>query len=290
MTDIQSIFVSTHGAELRSLVANNREYLWQGDPKFWGRCAPILFPIVGRLANDTLRIDGEEYVMKQHGFARDAEFVQKQNRFEMVRDDKRDNYPYSFDLSANYIVKGDTLSCEWEVKNLGNKDLHFQIGAHPAFNMPDYRVEDEIHGFIQCYDAENNVVSPVIVNRLDNGLRCSYEAPKLLLNSEAIIAITDTTFANDAIIIEGKQVQKVTLFDKQGHEVLTVSSPQAESFGLWAPYKPGCPFVCIEPWCGIADRASFCGDISERECNHSLASGATYLFEYSIIINKIETN
>ena len=57
---------------------------------------------------------------------------------------------------------------------------------------------------------------------------------------------------------------------------------QAQAFGLWAPQKPGCPFVCIEPWNGIADPVGFAGDIAERELDHCLGAGESYLFEYSI--------
>ena len=286
MNTIQHIEVSTHGAELTSLLANGRENLWQGDPKFWGRRAPILFPIVGRLDNDTLRIDGKEYEMKQHGFARDSEFVQEgENQYRMV-ETTLTNYPYHYDLSVEYRVEGNTLSCLWLVQNKGNKDMHFQIGAHPAFLLPDYDANDECHALIQFYDKDGQAVSPLIYNHLVDGLRCSYGIPMALNNNNGILAINKHTFANDALLIEGRQVESVALHDKFGHPVLTVSCPNADAFGLWAPNKLGCPFVCIEPWCGIADRDTFKGDISERDCNHSLASGESFLFNYSIHIHK----
>ena len=92
------------------------------------------------------------------------------------------------------------------------------------------------------------------------------------------------TFANDALLVEGGQVAGAVLLNKAGHEVLKVSCPQAEAFGLWAPNKKGCPFVCIEPWCGIADRVGFNGDIKERDCIHSLAPNETYNYTYSLSI------
>lgn len=279
------IQVSTHGAELQSLLANGREYLWHGDPEFWGRRAPILFPIVGRLADDTLRIDGREYRMKQHGFARDAEFVRCDGKYVLVEDGYRENYPYAFELVAEYTTQGNTLICDWKVTNRDDKTMYFQIGAHPAFMLPDYNATDEVHGFIQCYDANDKIVSPMVFNCLENGLRVHYGQPKMLINDKAILALTNTTFADDAILIEADQVAKVAMFDKQGKWVLTVSCPQAEAFGLWAPFKKGCPFVCIEPWCGIADRVGFKGDISERDCIHSLAPEETFEFTYSIMIN-----
>ena len=300
---IQQIQVSTHGAELQSIVADGREYLWQGDSTFWARRSPILFPIVGRLANDTLRIGGREYTMKQHGFARDAEFapLQLSASFSylggwsiipsdepifmgMVNDEPIANYPYDFDLKVRYVIFEKTLEVNWDVKNLGDKTMYFQIGAHPAFLLPDYDTEDNLHGFIRFYDKNGKTISPLLHNHLDGGLRCPYDKPLALDNDEGLLALNDTTFANDALLIEGSQVASAALLNKYGREVLRVSCPQAEAFGIWAPNKPGCPFVCIEPWCGIADNAEFKGEISERDCIHSLALNETYEFTYLITI------
>lgn len=278
------ISVSHKGAELQNITANGREYLWQGDPEFWGRRAPILFPIVGKLADDNLRVNGHEYTMKQHGFARDTEFVEQDGKY-VLTENGRDDYPYAYELAVKYLVDGNTLTCNWQVTNRGDDTMYFQIGAHPAFLLPEYDAKDAIHGYIMCYDANDNVVSPMLFSTLVNGLRAHYSQPKTLLNNKGILALTDTTFADDAILLEAQQVAKVALFDKQGKRVLTVSCQQADAFGLWAPNKPGCPFVCIEPWCGIADNAEFKGDISERDCIHSLESGKSFEFRYSITLN-----
>lgn len=278
------ISVSNKGAELQSLVANGREYFWQGDPAFWSRRAPVLFPIVGRLAADELHINSHEYTMKQHGFARDTEFVERDGWY-VLTENGRENYPYAYELAVKYKIDGNTLTCNWQVTNRGDDTMFFQIGAHPAFLLPEYNANDAIHGYIQCYDADNNIVSPVVFSSLVNGLRVHYGQPKVLLNEKGILALTNTTFADDAILIEAQQVAKVALFDKYGKRVLTVSCPQANAFGLWAPNKLGCPFVCIEPWCGIADNAGFKGDISERDCIHSLEPGKRFEFCYSITLN-----
>lgn len=301
-SDLQ-ITIGHIGAELVSIQRDGREYLWSGDPQYWSRHATILFPIVGRLANDTLRINGKSYSMKQHGFARNAEFTLQNARLDiapnnvvfnsvnppvryiMDRYGLIPNYPYEFSLAVDYEIQGNTVCCSWEVRNNGTDTMHFQIGAHPAFMLPEYDVNDAIHGYIQCYDSENNVVSPMIFSSLVNGLRVNYGQPKVLSNDRGILELTNTTFADDAILIEKKQVTKIALFDKHGKRILTVSCPQAEAFGIWAPNKPGCPFVCIEPWCGIADRFDFNGDIEEREYIHCLESGNTYLFSYSIQIH-----
>lgn len=278
------ISVSHKGAELQNITANGREYLWKGDPVFWGRRAPILFPIVGKLADDKLRINGHEYTMKQHGFARDTEFEERDGGY-VLTENGRENYPYAYELAVKYLVDGNMLTCNWQVTSRSDDTMHFQIGAHPAFLLPEYDAKDAIHGYIMCYDANDNVVSPMLFSTLVNGLRAHYSQPKTLLNNKGILALTDTTFADDAILLEAQQVAKVALFDKQGKRVLTVSCQQADAFGLWAPNKPGCPFVCIEPWCGIADNAEFKGDISEHDCIHSLESGKSFEFRYSITLN-----
>lgn len=297
------IRVNTKGAELASIIANGREYLWQGNSCFWGRRAPILFPIVGKLANNTLRIDGKVYTMSQHGFARDTEFVQSQFSalynpltglqlllsdeplfLQMLKDGPIANYLYDFSLKVRYAVFGNTLDVDWEVKNCGDNDMYFQIGAHPAFMLPDYNPDSVIHGYLRCYDHEGQSVLPISSSHLEGGLRVITESIEVE-NNKGLIPITNSIFANDAILLDGGNINSVGLIDLQGKEILRVNCPQAEVFGLWAPNKPGCPFVCIEPWCGVADRKGFNGDISEKDCIHSLAPNEIFEFSYSITIN-----
>lgn len=278
--------MSNHGAELQSLVANGHEYLWQGDQEFWGRRAPILFPIVGRLADDTLRIDGANYKMKQHGFARDSVFVERDGKY-VLTENGRDNYPYPYELAVNYIIEGNTLICHWEVKNIGNKTMYFQIGAHPAFMLPNYDASVAVHGYLRCYNSDGRVVMPIVSSKLINGLR-QVTDKRVLCDKNALIPITNTTFAEDALLLEGCNIASVALVDMTGKEMLRVNCPQAEVFGLWAPNKPECTFVCIEPWCGVADCVGFRGNISKRDYIHSLKPKENYEFTYTITIEKNE--
>ena len=161
--------VSTHGAELQSLQCDGKEYLWHGDAKYWGRRSPILFPMVGKVYGDVFRVDGKEYPMGQHGFARDSEFVKVGERY-VLTGCPLERYPFKFELSVRYRAEGRRFVAEWEVLNTDSRPMHFQIGAHPALLLPDYREEDPVHGYLQCFDAEGKAVAdPRAGQRLHHG-------------------------------------------------------------------------------------------------------------------------
>ena len=277
--------VASHGAELQSLQCDGKEYLWHGDPKYWGRRSPILFPMVGKVYNDTFRVDGKEYKMGQHGFARDAEFAFDGERY-VLAGCPLEKYPYKFELSVRYRAEGRRFYAEWEVLNTDTRDIHFQIGAHPALMLPDYRPEDPVHGYLQCFDAEGNVVKqPMIPHGLDSGYITELDAPvPMPVDEDGLLPITGETFSIDTFVLEQGSVKSVMLLDKAKRPYLSVGSDQTEAYGIWAPYKPGCPFVCLEPWCGITDLVGFKGELSERYLNHRLAPGEKFEFTYWIEI------
>ena len=162
--DQLSVIISPHGAELQS-IKNNRghEFLWQGDPKYWGRRSPILFPIVGSLWNGTAHFGGKDCQMGRHGFARDMDFklVAKGDAQAVFalhdNDETLKKYPYHFNLAVSYKLKGNTIAVTWHVENTDDKPISFQIGGHPAFNIPDLKAGEPIH----CMDSIFLVFSPV---------------------------------------------------------------------------------------------------------------------------------
>ena len=290
--DNLTIEVSEHGAELISLRCGNREYLWNGDAVYWNRHSPVLFPVVGKPYNNELHISGKVYPMKQHGFARDSEFEQVEFGpgmcFRMKDTDHREVYPYRYGLEVAYLIQGSTLTVSWYVENLDEYKMYYQIGAHPAFLLPDYDPKDEIHGYMRYYDnyrSDDHNVSPILTFALDDGNRVPLADPKRLPHE---MPITADTFAHDALMIKNEwckqEVSTVTLCDKQGNPVLTVDCIDADAYGIWAPHKEGCPFVCIEPWQGICDQKGFTGDISERDIIRCINPGDHGHFEYTITI------
>ena len=202
-------------------------------------------------------------------------------RFRMKEADRRDIYPYRFGLEVNYIIQGKALWVCWYVENLDNRDMYYQIGAHPAFLLPDYNPADDIHGYIQ-YDYEGQSVSPLLASQLEDGNRVARKDGGVRLPS--VMPIKRDSFANDALMIEDGQVTEATLCDKHGDRVLSVFSFDADAYGIWAPYKEGCPFVCLEPWQGICDRKGFVGDISNRDVIRAIQAGDHGHFDYKITL------
>lgn len=149
-----TIQIADHGAELISICANETEYLWQADPQFWGRHSPVLFPIVGRVWNNTYRHEGKTYSLGQHGFARDMDFqltYEEENAAIYTLESNEETlklYPFPFVLEIGYRLKGNRIEVMWSVQNTGSKVMHFQIGAHPAFYYRDLTPETSERGFL----------------------------------------------------------------------------------------------------------------------------------------------
>ncbi len=287
--DLLTITIDTLGAELRNITANRtrHEYLWQGDPAFWGRRSPVLFPIVGAVSRGSYSMDGNTYAMSQHGFARDREFsiIDSANEneawFSLEADDTTlPIYPRRFRLEIGYALHETRISVMWRVTNLDTRTMHFQIGAHPAFNYPAFNPADSLHGFFDT-DARDTLVSQVIAQ---NGCVGS-EDIEIDIDADRLLPITESTFSRDAIILANRQVHRVSLLDTQKSPYITLlfDSPLV---GLWSP-SPKAPFVCIEPWWGRCDRLGFDGDFSDREYINTLEPGQTFTASYTILVDNI---
>ena len=274
--DILKISVDTHGAELSSIFnkKENKEMLWHGDPQFWGRKSPVLFPVVGKYKNGKTTYNGKEYALGQHGFARDSEFtLVEQNETKLVfalesNEETLAKYPFKFRLVCSFELENDRIIVGWNVENTDDKTIHFSIGAHPAF----YCEKDKT---VLAMNKENLKYS--LVN--SDGL---YTPEKY--DVESSFVLHDNIFDKDALIIENSNVTEVSLVDND-KKYITVKF-DAPLFGIWSPTKKNAPFVCIEPWYGRCDGADFDGDITERDWGNALNVGETWYKEYEIIIHE----
>ncbi len=280
-----TINISATGAELQNIIKNGREYLWQGDKRFWGRRSPVLFPIVGRVWNNIYRVDGKSYELGQHGFARDMEFdlISKDtNCIEYVCESNENtlkDYPFPFKLYISYILKDNRVIVRWKVENTGDKDMYFQIGAHPAFNFPDLNTTTDKRGFFAFYGKKDLVYNIPI----EKG--CVGDKYQPLHLKEGLMEVDIHTFDCDTYLFEDNQLRKVTFLDKKHFPYISVEF-DAPLLALWSPTKehPDCPFFCIEPWYGRCDSLNYEGEFKDREYTQYLPPKRSFEVSYSIII------
>lgn len=278
-----TIQVDSMGAELKSLkrVADAREYMWHGDPAYWGRTSPVLFPIVGALKNGRYRIGDREYPMGQHGFARDMEFqLKSQVASEIWFSLHSDTgtlaaYPYPFLLEIGYELMGSTVTVKWRVSNSEKGPICFSIGGHPAFLCPIDPGTDQTQYKLR-FDAKEQIVSSCIEGGLLGKEKKTYRL------RDGVLPITADLFDGDALVIENDQAHSVALAGPDGMPYLTVDF-DAPLFGIWSPPKKRAPFICIEPWYGRCDSVDFSGEFQDREWGQSL-SGGSFEVQYRITV------
>lgn len=288
---ILTVEIERKGAQLSSILSDDsgREYLWQGDPSVWKFRAPVLFPIVGALSDNTLRQDGKEYTMTQHGFARDMEFeIIKYRKDEVVfrlesSEATHAKYPYDFALEIGYKLNSRDIIVSYRVINPSKEEIFFQIGAHPGFNYANYDPEAKVQGYLKFDDEQK---SEEIVSRFINDKGLLNKTEKRFKLEDQMIEITKNTFNDGALILENSQAKEITLLDanKEPYVKVTFDTPLV---GLWSISKRSyAPFVCIEPWFGRCDADGYKGEYSQKDWIQSLQGEQTFETEFSIWIGK----
>ena len=293
--DIIKIKVNSHGAELVSIIKKdtNEEYLWQ-KKRYWKRSSPVLFPFVGNVTENFYSVDGKKYAMGQHGFARDMDFTLLAKLPDEVwlgldwDSETLEKYPYKFNLKIGYKISGSEVMCMWRVST-ESEEMHFMIGAHPAFNCPPRKVEDPVlnseeeiinHDRTGCFiDYHTN--HPIKYNLCDGKYLGFFDLDMECENG--CMRIDEHSFDRDALIIENNQTHEVSLMTKEKEPFVTVKFEEP-LVGIWSPVGESVPFVCIEPWFGRTDRVGFNGDISQREYEQNVKRGEEFCSTYTIII------
>ena len=245
--------IKSFGAELNSLqkIDEDLEYMWQGDSKYWNRHSPILFPIVGRLKNDSYTYQNQKYNMTQHGFARDKEFEVIKNEvdfmeFRLKSDEKTlEIYPFSFELYLSYKLEKNSLIVSYKVINKSDDKMLFSIGAHPAFNWTLKEDEKKENYFLEFENIKET--KRYFLN--DKGLVYDSVDLKIIDNK---IALNEELFKNDALVFEDLNIKTLTLKNSINENYIKLNFENFPYLGIWS--KPtGAPFICIEPWFGVAD-------------------------------------
>jgi galactose mutarotase-like enzyme len=269
------------GAELSSIInqQNNYEFIWQANSAIWGRQAPVLFPIVGKLKENKIKINNRYYVLNQHGFARDVNFEIIEIYTDMVSfmlestAETLQWWPYDFKLIISYKLKNNSLISTFNVINTGNEDMPFSIGAHPGFALP-------VHDLNQ-YEIQFNNTNQLVANKLQNGLISSDtfkvgSNKKLLLNSQI--------FKGDALVFKNIEFNQVQLKHLQSNFEVNMQFNGFNYFGIWNKY-PEQSFICLEPWAGIADTIEATGNIHDKEGIIWLKAGQSLQFDFTTTFN-----
>ncbi|MFZ5796023.1 MAG: aldose 1-epimerase family protein [Sphingomonas sp.] len=267
-----SAAINPFGAELTHLRdADGRELMTDADPAFWTGHAPLLFPIVGRLNGDVLRVNGVEYPMKQHGFARRSLFTlveQSATHAVFLLQDSaetRTAYPFTFALRVTYTITDATLEIAVAIENRSESPLPASFGFHPAFAWPlPYGLPRADHRIVFAED-EPEPLRELVGSAISSGRRPSPLQGRTL-------ALDDALFTQDALIWDPVHSQSVRYGASTGPQ-LRIDFPDTPMLGIWT--KPGAAFVCVEPWHGIADPVGFAGELTEKPGIFTLAPGET---------------
>ncbi len=281
--DRLSVRIENIGAQIISVRDwAGTEYMWQREPDIWPRTAPILFPVIGRLRNDAYRVNGKEYRMERHGFARDMPFsVVRQTDtsvvFSVSSDEKiKEKYPFDFTLDIGYQLDGSNLMKTHSVTNHSAEEMFFELGGHDGFrvaldaaeSMEDYYIsfegESELHPLLKREDFLYS----------DERGNIPLDAGKLWLTMDL--------FRQDAIVLDQLQSRKVILGNAKGTRRIGFRFPDFPLLGIWTPDKPfDTNFVCLEAWSSLPD--SIMADMELRSKIHicRLGAGERKIFRYT---------
>lgn len=271
--------ISASGAELCSLTdSDGNEYIWTAED-VWKRHAPLLFPFVCNTRSKKYTVNGAEYALSNHGFARDTEFSRAGSTDNSVTlkmtstEETKKSYPYDFELTVTYSLEGGKLNTACEVKNIGSGDMPFFIGGHPGFLCP-FRADKD--STFEDYDVVYEKPETVIQELEDGNIT--------VLENGTSVPVTRELFKNDVFLKDKPVSSSVSLVSRKSGKAVTVSYDNSGCIAVWSPYDDRGEFVCLEPW---AAAPVYCCDTEElTEMPHAkhIAGGETYRFGFDISI------
>lgn len=253
-----TVNISSLGAEIKRLTYKGEDRIHDSNPLFWGRSAPILFPNIGTILNSVAYIDNLKYAMKKHGFLRDTEASKVSSSHDSVTftfvstKESLEIYPYNFKLEIKYFLENDELFSEIHILNTGNKDMHYNLGLHPAFKVP---LEENEKFEDYCLTFNNPKEYDVLSVNLKNG---TIEFDKIAKRIEKLerIDLNYDDYKNDALVFDNLSTDEITLKSNVSNKGVTFKFDGFPMLGIWTPNHVHANFICIEPWIGCADKSN----------------------------------
>lgn len=277
--------IAEMGAEVTRIYdkTEDNEILWEGNPVYWKRHSPVLFPNVGKTYKNRVLINGTQYPTSQHGFARDNVFTcieaanEKASFMLRSSEETKEVYPFDFELHINYKLNKKELTVEWQVKNCGDETMYFTIGGHPAFRFA--KPEETKADYILKIPGKEKIEYVLI----DISCGCAnVDKVHTLQLSEETYPLSDEMFANDALVVDNGQIEEAWLCHKDGTPYVGVRSEGFPNYGIWS--VEGAPFVCLEPWMGRCDNAGFNAELSEKPNVNKVEAGEKFIKDYTIVV------
>lgn len=280
--EILKVEIASKGAELQSILnaVTGIEYLWNGNPAFWSKRSPVLFPIVGSLKNNTYFYQGKSYQLSRHGFARDMEFeVEKQNQKEITlllrsNVETKKNYPFDFEFRIKYQILGDELSTEYLITNTGKGLLIFSVGGHPAFRLPlttDTNFDDY---YLKFEETENLSRWPIS----NDGLIQTQPVP--ILADTNRLNLKKSLFYQDALVFKYPASSDISLISGKTRHGILFQMGEFPFLGIWS--SKDADFICLEPWCGIADSVTSDQQLEHKEGMEKTAPGKVFSRQWRV--------
>ena len=255
--DVLTVKIDTHGAQLRSVLKNGKEMLWQGDKDWWEDTAPVLFPICSNLKNGCYKYEDKEYKMGSHGFSKLIDFEVENKTDESVTLTARADeftlkqYPFDFVFSVTFTVCDNKLITDYKTYNPSDKDMYFSVGSHEGYDCPEG---------VENYQVEFNKTETFASCVLDGPI-LTYNKDKLVPDAK-VIELKNEYFEVDAIILENINSDEIALVNKTTGEKIKVELGQFPNLLIWS--IPGARFVCLEAWHGFPDFVDTDGDFTKK--------------------------
>jgi galactose mutarotase-like enzyme len=275
--------IAQKGAELQSIktLADNHEYMWQGDPKSWNRQSPILFPHIGGLNSDKYTYKEEEYSLSPHGFARDMNYEiieQTDTKVVFSVSETKDTlkvFPFCFQLMLGYEIDGDTVKVTYSVINKDSEKMFFSIGGHPGFicpieeglNFDDYKIT-----LNKKEDSKRRIKGSAVLT----GEKRDF------FNSSNVINLEHPLFDDGALIFDDLKSDELTLESDKGSKKVIMNFKGFPYMGIWS--KPGTSsnLICLEPWYGVDSTEGDSPEWVKKEGLIQLDDGAEFNSFYTI--------
>ncbi len=277
------ITINPQGAEILSIFSykTQLDYLWNGDPTYWPKTSPVLFPIVGGLKEESYQYKGNTYHLGRHGFGRESLFeVTNQTKtsitFTLTTNEVTFKvYPFQFKFQVTYEITDNKLRVTYQVENMDSQeDLFFSVGAHPAFKVP--LVKGTAFTDYHLLFGEKETVGRYPINK--EGLIENTSTP-LLIDSQTL-PLTRELFSNDALVFKDLTSNSISIVSPKTIHGLKVTFDGFPYMGIWQ--APNADFVCLESWCGLGDTVDTTSQLNEKEGINTLQPGKVFNRTWSV--------